>query len=1035
MSDFRRFQGGTSDDDDGGGGGGGRGGRGGGRGASRSSSSFWRSQRGRGRGGRGGGRGGSASGETFRAAAPGDRDRDVPGVIRSSSWRAPDPSASGALAPASTYQAGGRAPSRAPAPITPGSFMYRFQVAVPPDPQVLSILWPLYLAGTPPDHPGPHLGLIESFVEVLRSLADTLMSRLSDSRFPVLSISFTWLSREYTHTAERLSRGASAGFESASSAAELGAMPERSFRSFLTEGLLGLNLAVMVRERHTDLLPCLHLAAHYVLLELLSREFGPNGAAGGGGPATQMAGPCPPIPRDFLTHLGPGGRPLPAGSVSQEHIDSHHLEWLLHCNVPLRVSLLGFLPVTLIQDLRAYYVGKFVSVRGTVVRTSNIKPVALSGEFSCVKCLGQQVVLFTEGRFQPPARCLGRGCRGKVFEFLRDSPGTTTCDWQQIKIQELPREDAGETADDAMAGRIPKNIAVDLPPYLVDSCVPGDVVTVTGTVKLVGTEESDSSGSTGAGTGEGSSSRKRNRNATTFFLYLEALGVESSRANDAGDLEHTNSTADSRVSSDSYSGSDQSFSVRDLYSIRYIASRPALFRRLVHSMCPAIHGHSIVKAGFLLALFGGRRKHTGNDDRLSVRHDSHILVVGDPGMGKSQLLKAVSSIAPRSVYVSGINATSTGLTVTLHRDPDTGDFALEAGALVLADQGICCIDEFDKMGTNHQALLEAMEQQSISIAKAGICCTLPSRTSILAAANPIGGHYDKNKTVSENLKLSNAILSRFDLIFILLDTPDSELDRVLSAHVMSLHSGLGPGERADARSPSQGHGHVPQQQQQQPPPPPPHPSAAAGNAMPSRAPGDLDADAFIRDLSTAPSGFSPFPPKLLRKYILYARTYVFPTLTPKAAGILQRFYLELRSKYAAYDSTLITTRQLESLIRLAEAHARAHLREFVLEEDALAATALMKHSVFSTLEDEHNQLQFGRAQHGTGSSNRNAQRRFLSQLEILASARGDHNFTRGELMDLARVLQIGNPNSFIDNLNLNGFLLYQGSNRFRLFTS
>lgn len=190
-----------------------------------------------------------------------------------------------------------------------------------------------------------------------------------------------------------------------------------------------------------------------------------------------------------------------------------------------------------------------------------------------------------------------------------------------------------------------------------------------------------------------------------------------------------------------------------------------------------------MKAGFILCMFGGCQRYQ------DCRADPHILVVGDPGLGKSRMLQACANISPRGVYVCGNTSTSSGLTVTLNREGG-GDYSLEAGALVLSDQGCCCIDEFDKMTTQHQALLEAMEQQTISIAKAGVVCSLPARASILAAANPVGGHYNKAKTVSENLKLGPALLSRFDLVFILLDQPNQHLDTMLSEHVMALHSGV-----------------------------------------------------------------------------------------------------------------------------------------------------------------------------------------------------------------------------------------------------
>ncbi|GFH06570.1 DNA replication licensing factor MCM8 component, partial [Haematococcus lacustris] len=196
------------------------------------------------------------------------------------------------------------------------------------------------------------------------------------------------------------------------------------------------------------------------------------------------------------------------------------------------------------------------------------------------------------------------------------------------------------------------------------------------------------------------------------------------------------------------------------------------------------------KAGLVLALLGGVRKNDGVSGRVPIRGDVHVLLVGDAGLGKSQLLQACASVAPRGIYVCGNTSSAVGLTASVEKDAVTGDFVLVAGAMVLGDRGCCCVDEFDKMTGEHQALLEAMEQQEVSLAKAGMVASLPARTTVLAAANPAGreGVFNKAKSVADNLKMSPAMLSRFDLVFIMMDRPDLEHDRCLSAHTLALHS-------------------------------------------------------------------------------------------------------------------------------------------------------------------------------------------------------------------------------------------------------
>ncbi|XP_058766640.1 probable DNA helicase MCM8 [Vicia villosa] len=658
-------------------------------------------------------------------------------------------------------------------------------------------------------------------------------------------------------------------------------------------------------------------------------------------------------------------------------------------------------PETMIalKNLKAAYIGKLVSVRGTAVKASTVRPLVVEMSFECSKCKQSITRIFPDGKFSPPSTCNLNGCKSKFFNPLRST--AKTIDFQKIRVQELLKH------EDHEEGRVPRTVECELTQDLVDSCIPGDVVTVTGIIKGINNYMDIGGG------------KSKNKNQGFYYLYLEAVSIMNSKSQSIpDDSQDSNAKARPTELFDLFS-----FSSKDLEFVVKFAEEHGsdLFRQILHSICPSIYGHELVKAGITLALFGGVRRHSMDQNKVPVRGDIHVMIVGDPGLGKSQLLQAAAAVSPRGIYVCGNATTKAGLTVAVVKDPMTNDYAFEAGAMVLADSGLCCIDEFDKMSSEHQALLEAMEQQCVSIAKAGLVASLSSRTSVLAAANPAGGHYNRAKTVNENLKMSAALLSRFDLIFILLDKPDELLDKRVSEHIMSLHTGFGQHSQASKKRRGD----------------PPSDSRASASQNVEGVKLGARSGSLISKLKLDRRGdndFVPLPGQLLRKYIAYARSFVFPRMSKPAAEIIQNFYLKLRDHNVSADGTPITARQLESLVRLAEARARLDLRVEITTQDAMDAVEIMKESLYDKYVDEHGVVDFGRS---GGMSQQKEAKRFLNALNKQSELEQKDSFSVSEMYSLAdRIsLKVPDVDTFIDNLNSVGYLLKKGPKTYQVLSS
>ncbi len=501
-----------------------------------------------------------------------------------------------------------------------------------------------------------------------------------------------------------------------------------------------------------------------------------------------------------------------------------------------------------IRDLRAMDLTKFVAVDGLVRRVTEVRPRISKAVFHCLRC-GQKTWVDQESSthtLEEPAGCSGCGkdsTKSKMIHVLEDSEFKN---YQNLEVQETPEGLRG--------GEQPQRLKGWVEDDLVGQISPGDRITLNGII--------DGTPKTTRGGG-------KSRN---FDIFMRVNSVEVKE----------------------YEYDVVELSEEDILEIEEAASEHNVFQKLVGSLAPSIHKMNEEKIGLTLQLFGGVRKELPDGQR--IRGDIHILLVGDPGTAKSQLLRYIADLSPRGMYTSGRGSTGAGLTAAAIKDEVMGEsrWILEAGTLVLADKGIAAVDELDKMrDEDRSSMHEAMEQQTISVAKAGINARLNSRCALLGAANPTHGRFEPHGNISQQIKLPAPLISRFDLIFAIMDKPDKERDLQIARHIIKVH----------------------------------HSGELIMNER------DVEVDRILKP---------DFDKEFVRKYVAHAKS-INPVMTDECMQKLEDFFMDIRGSGGETDSIPITARQLESLIRLAEASARAHLRKTVISQDADRAITVTRY--------------------------------------------------------------------------------------------
>jgi replicative DNA helicase Mcm len=498
-----------------------------------------------------------------------------------------------------------------------------------------------------------------------------------------------------------------------------------------------------------------------------------------------------------------------------------------------------------IRHIRSDHINKFISVEGILRKTTEVRPRIVEAHFQCP---GGHVTVKKQGygRFREPEGCATEGC---TFRKLELKPKKSLfVNSQKLRIQESPEGLRG--------GEQPQTLDVDAIDDMTGRVAPGDRVVINGILRSM-------------------QRVTHGEKSTTFDIYLECNSIEIAEK----EFEEVQ------------------IEDKDEEDILALSRDINIYRNIIHSIAPTIYGNEDVKEAIALQLFGGISKEMPDGSHL--RGDIHVLLIGDPGIAKSQLLRYVVKLSPRAIYTSGQSSTSAGLTATAVKDEfGDGRWTLEAGALVLADMGIAAVDVMDKMQKeDRSALHEAMEQQSISVAKAGITATLKSRCALLGAANPKYGRFDDFAPIGEQINMPASLLSRFDLIFVMGDKPDPKRDGAIADHILKAHS-IGETIAQHSRNPIPGVN-----------------------------------DEYIREQLKPVT--PDIDPQLFRKYVAYAKRTCFPRLTDAARESLIDYYMRLRGLASESNKPVpVTARQLEALVRLAEASARIRLSDSIETADS-----------------------------------------------------------------------------------------------------